>query len=142
MIIYLCGKCGKVIGQDYIYCPYCGKLIDVNDKSEVMVTVPAGVIAIKIEGSNSKKSKDVDSLYGKGECGYGEVNEVYIDALRYVAEMQDASVSMIQRRFPIGYAKACKIIDWMENMRYITPCDKDGLRKVLITPDEVNEIFG
>lgn len=59
-----------------------------------------------------------------------------------MAEMKVASVSMIQRQFPIGYVKACKIIDWMEDMNYITPNNEEGIRKVLITPEKVKEMFG
>ena len=49
---------------------------------------------------------------------------------------------MIQRRFPVGYIKACKIIDWMEKMNYITPSEGSKPRKVLLSKDEFIQIYG
>ena len=49
---------------------------------------------------------------------------------------------MLQRRFPIGYVKACKIIDWMENMNYITQSEGSKPRKVLLSLDEFTRIYG
>lgn len=49
---------------------------------------------------------------------------------------------MIQRRFPVGYIKACKIIDWMEKMNYITPSEGSKPRKVLLSKDEFVQIYG
>lgn len=142
MIINLCGNCGKVINEDYIFCPYCGKLIGESDNKVVEVTVPAGVTGIKIAAGSGEQSDVTSCSHVKGSRGHDGVDEVYIEALRYVAERRIASVSMIQRGFPIGYVKSCKIIDWMENMGYIGPFIEGKARKVLITPEEVKEIFG
>ena len=49
---------------------------------------------------------------------------------------------MIQRRFPIGYMKACKIIDWMENMNYITQSEGSKPRKVLLSREEFIRVYG
>ena len=49
---------------------------------------------------------------------------------------------MIQKKFAIGYVKACKIMDWMKENSFVTPYRAGDVRKVLINPDEVNELFG
>jgi S-DNA-T family DNA segregation ATPase FtsK/SpoIIIE len=49
---------------------------------------------------------------------------------------------MIQRRFPVGYIKACKIIDWMENMNYITQSEGSKPRKVLLSKEEFLNTYG
>ncbi|MBO7736314.1 MAG: hypothetical protein J6S22_00580, partial [Clostridia bacterium] len=77
-----------------------------------------------------------------GEEDDGEVESVYIDALRFVVQSGSASISMIQRKCSVGYNKAGKIIEWMELSGYISPFDGAKSRKVLITEDEFREKFG
>ncbi len=55
----------------------------------------------------------------------------------------EGSASMIQRRHSIGYVRAGRIIDQMENAGFISPKDPaKQMRSVLITIDKYNEIFG
>jgi S-DNA-T family DNA segregation ATPase FtsK/SpoIIIE len=49
---------------------------------------------------------------------------------------------MLQRRFPIGYAKAGGIIDKMDRMGYISPFDGSRARQVLITKEQFEEKYG
>lgn len=74
--------------------------------------------------------------------GDAKIDETYIKALEYCVMSNMASVSMIQRRFPVGYIKACKIIDWMTNMNYITPSEGSKPRKVLISKEEFMNTYG
>ncbi len=71
-----------------------------------------------------------------------KIDDTFIKALKFCVTSNQASVSMIQRRFPIGYMKACKIIDWMENMNYITQSEGSKPRKVLLSREEFIRIFG
>ena len=71
-----------------------------------------------------------------------KIDDTYIKALYYCVTSNQASVSMIQRRFPVGYIKACKIIDWMENMNYVTQSEGSKPRKVLLTKDEFINTYG
>ncbi len=77
-----------------------------------------------------------------GEESETKIDDTFIKALKYCVTSNQASVSMIQRRFPIGYIKACKIIDWMENMNYITQSEGSKPRKVLLSKDEFENIYG
>ncbi len=82
---------------------------------------------------------------GGGEGGEDDefkIDDTHIKALKYCVTSNQASVSMIQRRFPVGYIKACKIIDWMEKMNYITPSEGSKPRKVLLSKDEFVQIYG
>ena len=76
------------------------------------------------------------------EGGDTKIDETFIKALYFCVKSNMASVSMIQRRFPVGYIKACKIIDWMENMNYITPSEGSKPRKVLLSIDDFINTFG
>ncbi len=77
-----------------------------------------------------------------GEDAETKIDDTFIKALKYCVTSNQASVSMIQRRFPVGYIKACKIIDWMENMTYVTPSEGSKPRKVLLSKDEFFNIYG
>ncbi|MDE5729768.1 MAG: hypothetical protein K2I20_06330, partial [Clostridia bacterium] len=84
-----------------------------------------------------------------GSSGDGEevntdtkIDDTFIKALKYCVTSNQASVSMIQRRFPVGYIKACKIIDWMEKMNYVTQSEGSKPRKVLLSKDEFLMTFG
>lgn len=76
------------------------------------------------------------------ELGDGKMDDTYLKALKYCVASNQASVSMIQRRFPVGYIKACKIIDWMEKMNYITQSEGSKPRKVLMSMDEFTNTYG
>ncbi len=76
------------------------------------------------------------------DMGDAKIDETYIKALYYCVTSNQASVSMIQRRFPVGYIKACKIIDWMENMNYVTQSGGSKPRKVLLSKDEFINTYG
>ncbi|CAM3746864.1 FtsK/SpoIIIE family DNA translocase [Alkalicoccus chagannorensis] len=64
-------------------------------------------------------------------------DELYEDAVNMVAQMQTASVSMIQRRFRVGYARAARLIDEMEVRGVVGPYEGSKPREVLVAkPDE------
>ena len=61
---------------------------------------------------------------GKGGDGEDElVDERYDDAVALVAETKQASISMVQRRLRIGYNRAARIIEKMEQEGIIGPSD-------------------
>ncbi len=79
---------------------------------------------------------------GVGGDSDDSVEAVYIEALKYVVSIGQASISMIQRRCSVGYPKAGKIIEWMENMGYISSFDGAKARKVLLTQEEFDNKYG
>lgn len=64
------------------------------------------------------------------------------EALQLCIQMQQASVSFIQRRMPVGYIEACKLIDWMEEMGFISESNGLTPRRVLITQEEFDKLHG
>lgn len=94
---------------------------------------------------NTVEEESSENESGGGEVGAGDaskVDDTFIKALKFCVTSNQASVSMIQRRFPIGYMKACKIIDWMENMNYITQSEGSKPRKVLLSREEFIQRYG
>jgi S-DNA-T family DNA segregation ATPase FtsK/SpoIIIE len=60
-------------------------------------------------------------------------DELYNDAVKLVIDMKTASVSMLQRRFRIGYTRAARLIDAMEENGIVGPYEGSKPREVLIT---------
>ncbi len=90
---------------------------------------------------NSRGGNGGDANDG-GSGGDGSVDPMYIEALRYVIQSNSASISMIQRKCSAGYNRAGKIVEWMEDMGYISPFDGAKARKVLITKEEFESKYG
>ncbi|MCA9343257.1 DNA translocase FtsK, partial [Candidatus Saccharibacteria bacterium] len=65
---------------------------------------------------------------------------IYKDAVRVVVEGRKASTSLLQRRLRIGYAKAARLIETMEEQGLIGPADGSRPREVLI--NSMDEVFG
>lgn len=62
------------------------------------------------------------------------------DAIETVVHAEQASVSMLQRRFRIGYNRAARLIDMMEDRGIIGASDGSRPRKVLISREELDEM--
>ena len=63
-----------------------------------------------------------------------------MDAIDAVVEQGTASTSFIQRRFKVGYARAGRIIDQMEERGIISGYQGSKPREVLITKDRLEEL--
>ena len=61
-----------------------------------------------------------------------EVDPLYKEVLLFIAKTQKASASLLQRRFKIGYNRAARIIDMLEEDGYIGPVDGSKPRKVFL----------
>ena len=77
-----------------------------------------------------------------GNARDGDLDPVYIEALRHVIACGSASISMIQRKCAAGYSRAGKIVEWMEEMGYISSFDGSKARKVLISKEEFESKYG
>lgn len=76
------------------------------------------------------------------EMGNGEVDPMFPEAARLVFRHQVASVSLLQRRLNLGYARAGRIIDQLEAAGIVEPFQGSKSRKVLIqNQDELEEII-
>ncbi|MFC2950055.1 DNA translocase FtsK [Virgibacillus sediminis] len=65
-------------------------------------------------------------------------DNLYDEAVQLITEMQSASVSMLQRRFRIGYTRAARLIDAMEDRGIVGPYEGSKPRSVLVSnsPEE------
>lgn len=68
-------------------------------------------------------------------------DELYEQAKDLVVEMQTASVSLLQRRFRIGYNRAARLVDELEANGVVGPSEGSKPRKVLLTETDVNDYY-
>lgn len=66
----------------------------------------------------------------------GRVDDLLFDAIQYVVDRQEASVSTLQRRFRIGHSRAGALIDEMEQRGIVGPHLGSKPREVLVTKEE------
>ena len=71
---------------------------------------------------------------GEGEED-GDADPLLSQAIDIVRRSDKASASLLQRRLRVGYARAARIIDQMEDRGIVGPADGSRFREVLITPD-------
>jgi DNA segregation ATPase FtsK/SpoIIIE, S-DNA-T family len=64
-------------------------------------------------------------------------DELFNEALKLVVRHQQGSVSLLQRRLKIGYARAGRIMDQLEDAGYVGPFDGSKAREVLIDDEEL-----
>ncbi|RQW78040.1 MAG: cell division protein FtsK, partial [Methylococcus sp.] len=74
---------------------------------------------------------------GGGEGGE-ESDALYDEAVRFVTESRKASISSVQRRFKVGYNRAARMIEDMENAGIVGPAEHNGSRAVLAPPPPVD----
>lgn len=67
-----------------------------------------------------------------GGSSADEADPLYKEVLLFIAKTQKASASLLQRRFKIGYNRAARIIDMLEEDGYIGPVDGSKPRKVFL----------
>ena len=70
-----------------------------------------------------------------------EENDIYHDellerAVNLVMESGQASVSMLQRRFRIGYTRAARLVDTMEDLKIVGPSMGSKAREILMSPEQ------
>ena len=69
-----------------------------------------------------------------------ETDPFLMDAIQTVVETGQASTSFIQRRFKVGYARAGRIIDQMEERGVISGYQGSKPREVLMSLEKLNEL--
>ena len=68
-------------------------------------------------------------------------DDLFPQAVKIVVEAGQASVSLLQRKLPIGYARAARLIDAMEERGFVGPYEGSKPREVRLTFPEYQRIF-
>ncbi len=93
---------------------------------------------VRKEGGTPEYDEEIsNAIESNGKPGASEPqDELTEDAIAFIFKSKQASVSMLQRRFRIGYNRAARIIDEIEDKGIIGPSDGSRPRQLLITEEQ------
>ncbi|KYO65753.1 FtsK/SpoIIIE family DNA translocase [Thermovenabulum gondwanense] len=86
--------------------------------------------------------KNLEEIDGEIEQkNYEELDELFREALKIVFENGQASVSLLQRKLRVGYARAARLIDQLEAQGIISGYDGAKPRQVLINKEQYDKLM-
>lgn len=143
----------KLIGMgDMLYAPIgCGKPLRVqgafvsdDERDSIVQFIKRQSTAQYSEDvmAQIEKAAEDKCANGKGRgdddepSGKPDYDELLPQAVDVIFDTKQASVSMLQRRLKLGYSRAARIVDQMEEMGIIGPFEGSKPRQILITRDQ------
>ncbi|MEM6636988.1 MAG: DNA translocase FtsK 4TM domain-containing protein [Pseudomonadota bacterium] len=88
-----------------------------------------------VDGPDDEKEGDIDLVLGLGGNTDGE-DALYDQAVQVVIQDRKCSTSYIQRKLAIGYNKAARLVEQMEEQGLVSPANHVGKREILIPEQE------
>ena len=73
--------------------------------------------------------------------GGGPRDELFVDAARIIVRAQQGSVSLLQRKLSVGYSRAARIVDQLEDAGIVGPFEGSKARQVLVEDDATLDEF-
>ncbi len=113
-----------------------------------IIKTSEGELPSEIDFSDPRAGQGPDPIFSASLEDEGEDDELYAEAKRTVIEAGKASTSYLQRKLAVGYARAAKLIDMLEERGVIGPSDGAKPRDIigagnadeLATAPEENEV--
>ena len=101
-----------------------------------------------VEYLKSQEKPDFNLVVNDGAHGDSTLDdssdvddELFEQAVRLVVNNGQASTSMLQRRFKIGYTRAARIVEMMEARNIVGPLNGAKPREILLNRDEIERVF-
>ncbi len=117
-----------------VHGPFCS-----DEEVEEIVTYlkgfgPPEYLSGVIEGPDEERGGDIDAVLGLGGGGSGDdlENALYDTAVAIAIKDRKCSTSYIQRKLAIGYNKAARLVEQMEDEGVVSPANHVGKREVLV----------
>ena len=142
----------KLVGKgDMLYAPIGagkptriqGAFVTDEEREEVINFVKEQGLAVyskdiqdEIERSADKDAKKANAEEDEDDEDSGDLDELFNEAVEVVLDSKQASVSMLQRRLKLGYSRAARIVDQMEEQGVVGPFEGSKPRAVLMTREQ------
>lgn len=159
-IILDCQGAEKLIGQgDMLYAPLGsgkplrvqGAFVSDEEREEIVQFVKSQSeaeyseeILAHIEKSVEEKDSSGAASGNRNEAGEGdpfsEYDTLLPQAVDVIFETKQASVSMLQRRLKLGYSRAARLVDQLEEIGVVGPFEGSKPRQILITREQWQEM--
>ena len=146
----------KLIGAgDMLYAPLGagkpmriqGAFVSDDEREKVINFVKEGSevnycedILAQIERAAEDKDTTDQGSRDEGDQPFSEYDELLAQAVDVIFETKQASVSMLQRRLKLGYARAARIVDQMEEIGVVGPFEGSKPRQILLTKQQWQEM--
>ena len=150
----------KLVGMgDMLYAPLgCGKPLRVQgafvsdeEREEVINFIKEGAsadydddIMRQIEkaaaGKDSAPAEEEGEEAAPGGNPFSDYDELLPQAVDVILDTKQASVSMLQRRLKLGYSRAARLVDQMEELGIVGPFEGSKPRQLLITREQWQEM--
>ncbi|MEY8827964.1 DNA translocase FtsK 4TM domain-containing protein [Sedimentitalea sp. XS_ASV28] len=92
---------------------------------------PPSYMSGVVEGPDEEKESNIDAVLGLGGNTNGE-DALYDKAVQVVIQDRKCSTSYIQRKLAIGYNKAARLVEQMEEEGLVSPANHVGKREILV----------
>jgi len=94
---------------------------------------PPSYVGGVVEGPDDEKADDIDAVLGLNTGGNTDGEDaLYDQAVAIVAKDRKCSTSYIQRKLGIGYNKAARLVEQMEDSGLVSPANHVGKREILV----------
>lgn len=147
----------KLIGMgDMLYAPLgCGKPLRVQGafvsdeerdaivsfiKEQSTANYSEDIMAQIEKAAEDKNANNKSSDPDNGSSEKSDYDELLPQAVDVIFDTKQASVSMLQRRLKLGYSRAARIVDQMEEIGIVGPFEGSKPRQILITRDQWMEM--
>ena len=137
----------KLLGKgDMLYLPpdqakpkrIQGPFVTIKEISELVKYLKSQVP--EIHYTEEITEQDTSVIGGLNRSGAsGEVDPLFNDAINIISQAGKASSSLLQRKLSIGYAKAARILDQLQEHGYVGPAEGSKPREILSRRDPMGE---
>ena len=142
----------KLIGMgDMLYAPLGvgkpmrvqGAFVSDEEREDIIRFIKSGSeaqysedILEQIERAAAAKDKPSKSETDAEEDSFGDFDELLPQAAEVIFDTKQASVSMLQRRLKLGYSRAARIVDQLEEIGVVGPFEGSKPRQILMTREQ------
>lgn len=99
-----------------------------------------------VKGNNdSQMTEKKENLLDEIEKKTEEIKDkdpLFEEAVRYILTDEQASISFLQRKLKVGYSRAARIVDQMEEAGIIGPHEGSKPRTIIMSPEEIEKYLG